>query len=157
MGDSKGQQQQPCHIYRLPNELLVEVLGHLERSLPRLSSTAEHRKAFLAICRLSKRFKSVGQRFLYHELKVSSRNERAMFRLLGEDAWQDAARACRALYVYTSERLSGDRIAVGDWATRMPNVEALAVFESSCSQSTWLDELCSFESRPFSPLVRSLS
>ncbi|TNY20480.1 hypothetical protein DMC30DRAFT_416962 [Rhodotorula diobovata] len=138
------QQEQTCHISRLPDELLVDILLHLA-AFKLLPSTRERRNAFLGVCPVFRRLATIGQQLLCLELSVKRHNEREMRQLVGADGGAGAslaARVCRALDVDEGGDASASLVNATHWTTCLPSVKELSVRGAS---SLSLDELADFQ------------
>lgn len=144
------QQEQTCHISRLPDELLVDILLHLA-AFKLLPSTRERRNAFLGVCPVFRRLATIGQQLLCLELSVKRHNEREMRQLVGADGGAGAslaARVCRALDVDEGGDASASLVNATHWTTCLPSVKELSVRGAS---SLSLDELADFQSASLPP------
>ncbi|GAA5924936.1 hypothetical protein JCM3775_006322 [Rhodotorula graminis] len=70
---------QPCHLERLPNELIFEILGLVVEG----ADQVQRRKVLLPLCRLSKHFGGLAQRTLWRHVRLHARRSR--LRVLDDD------------------------------------------------------------------------
>ncbi|GAA5847712.1 hypothetical protein JCM9279_004996 [Rhodotorula babjevae] len=159
--ESAGNLLEPCHINRLPTEILIAVLNHLDALLGRPDSWDRHghRTTFLGVARVSKRFKMVADPFVDRCIAVSPSNEVSTLRRVGRDGRSAPAQACRVFRLKDAEGSSaGPVLRVGEWAGRLPRVEELSlafILRGSLSEAAafsnlrHLDlQLCTFGSWP---------
>ncbi|GAA5855300.1 hypothetical protein JCM9279_001939 [Rhodotorula babjevae] len=128
--------QQPCHIDRLPNELLEEILR--PPSPPRLSffgtsSTCD--PSSFPVLRVSRRWKAVGSPLQWRDLVVNLEQDRPDPRVADLDAAflgrPHIAQACRTVKINWVKGIEECTALLGEVSSAFVNVEEL-VFEG-CS------------------------
>ncbi|GAA5893328.1 hypothetical protein JCM8208_004410 [Rhodotorula glutinis] len=123
--------QQPCHIDRLPVELITKILHHLEALIKQLDSwdIQPHRKTFVRIMCVSKRFKMIATPFVNRCIVVWPSTELSTLRRVGRDGTSGPAQACRVLRLHDAEESAEAVLRVDEWATRLPWVEEVTLEE----------------------------
>lgn len=120
--------QQPCYIYRLPTELLQEILDHLDTPFSSYRHTTERRErraALRAVCLTSRRLRAAGQPILWRHLEVWSRDSWFSIKPALE-ASSDRRWACVALH-WGGFGTELDASGLAECAALLPNVERLVV------------------------------
>lgn len=147
MLDSPAPQQQTCHIYRLPNELLVKIFAHLDlaaaHGLEWVPDDGK-RPALVAVSSTSKRFHLVAQPVLWRRLAAAPTSWRGggwgsppvagPYELLVQacEASPINAQACRSRALDHRARFCGtESLGMWDWAALLPNVEELDIRNTS--------------------------
>ena len=123
--------QQPCHIARLPVELLTKILLNLDPPTIALefdSSFYEENPLF-KVRLVSKQLRAVCEPILYRDLEIDATGaeyKRNLDELASKlQASPERATACRQLQAATCS-LDDGRVSLRRWAQLLPNVERLS-------------------------------